>query len=106
MHVADTASLALGATVAFAVAARLARTLTTGGAAAGLVIGAATSLAFGLAGLATLGAFFVVGSAATRVGWGRKIARGTAERGGGARDARRVVGKGGVAALAALLAVL
>jgi uncharacterized protein (TIGR00297 family) len=106
MTLADSAGLALAVTAVLAVAARLAGALTTGGAVAGAVVGACVSLGFGLPGLAVLGTFFVVGTLATRIGWERKKTRGTAEAGEGRRDARRVLGKGGVAAGCALFAVL
>ncbi len=100
---AESALLALLVTAVAAALARLLRAVDGGGAAAGMGIGALVSVALGLPGLAVLGTFFVVGSLATRVGWRRKIKDGTAERGGGARGAKRVLGKGLVAALAALL---
>src|SRR5262245_54655317 len=104
MTFADTATAALGVTAVCAVAARLVGALTTGGAVAGAVIGACVSAGFGLPGLAVLGTFFVVGTLATRIGWKTKKARGTAEADEGRRDWRRVVGKGGVAALTGLFA--
>jgi uncharacterized protein (TIGR00297 family) len=98
MTLADSAGWALGVTAVCAVLARLVGALTTGGAVAGAVVGTCVSLGFGLPGLAVLGTFFVVGTAATRIGWQTKKARGTAEAGEGRRDWRRVLGKGGVAA--------
>jgi uncharacterized protein (TIGR00297 family) len=106
MTLADSAGLALAVTAVLAVAARFAGALTTGGAVAGAVVGACVSVGFGLPGLAVLGTFFVVGTLATRVGWEKKKARGTAEAGEGRRDWKRVLGKGGVAAACALLALL
>jgi uncharacterized protein (TIGR00297 family) len=103
VHLASTFDAALMATTVAAVLARLAGVLTTGGAVAGAVVGWCVSLGFGLPGLAVLGTFFVVGSLATRVGWATKKARGTAEAGEGRRDWKRVMGKGGVAAVVALL---
>ena len=103
MTLADSAGLALAVTAVLAVAARFAGALTTGGAVAGAIVGACVSLGFGLPGLAVLGTFFVVGTLATRIGWEKKKARGTAEAGEGRRDARRVLGKGGVAGALALL---
>jgi uncharacterized protein (TIGR00297 family) len=88
------------------VLARCAGALTTGGAVAGAAVGLGVAFGMGASGVWVLGAFFVIGSAATKLGWARKSAEGTAERGGGARDARRVVGKGGVAALAGAMAGL
>src|SRR5262245_2334012 len=105
MTLADSAGLALAVTAVLAVAARLAGALTTGGAVAGAAVGACVSVGFGLPGLAVLGTFFVVGTLATRIGWATKKARGTAEAGEGRRDARRVLGKGGVAAASALWSV-
>jgi uncharacterized protein (TIGR00297 family) len=103
MTPSESATVALAVTAVLAVVARIAGTLTTGGAVAGAVVGACVSLGFGLPGLAVLGTFFVAGSLATRIGWARKKAGGTAEAGEGRRDARRVVGKGGVAAAVALV---
>ena len=103
MTPADSFDVALALTAACAVLALLARALTLGGAIAGAVIGGCVSVGFGLPGLAVLGTFFVVGTLATRVGWKTKNARGTAEAGEGRRDWKRVVGKGGVAAVVALL---
>ena len=91
------APVAAGLTVVLAVVALALRTLTWGGAVSGALIGLAVSAAYGLPGLGTLASFFVLGSLATRLGWERKSAEGTAEARGGARDAVRVAGKGAVA---------
>jgi len=99
---AETAVAALCVVFTGALLARLAKALDTSGAVASCAVGGAVALALGLAGLAPLGMFFIAGSAATRVGWARKKAEGTAERGDGARGARRVLAKGGIAAIAAL----
>jgi len=98
---AETAPLALTLTLVLAVVARGARAVDWSGAAAGLLVGGLVSAGLGLEGLGVLGLFFVGGSVATKIGWKRKTAKGTAESGGGARDARRVLAKGGIAALAA-----
>jgi uncharacterized protein (TIGR00297 family) len=103
MTPAPTFDVALALTAACAVLALLARALTLGGAIAGYVVGACVSIGFGLPGLAVLGTFFVVGTLATRVGWKTKKARGTAEAGEGRRDWKRVLGKGGVAAVVAVM---
>jgi uncharacterized protein (TIGR00297 family) len=92
MTLPDSAVWALATTAVCAVAARLVGALTTDGAVAGAVVGACVSL----------GTFFVVGTVATRIGWAKKKARGTAEAGEGRRDWKRVLGKGGVAAVVAL----
>lgn len=106
MTLHETAPHASAAAVALAVLARAAGAITWDGAAAGLAIGLAVAAAFGLPGLVVLGTFFVGGSVATRIGWATKAARGAAEAKGGARDARRVLGKGGVAAAIAVAALL
>ena len=77
-----------------AVAARAAKAFTTGGALVGAAMGALASIAYGGVGLGLLAVFVVGGSGATQVGWKRKKAEGTAERGEGRRDAARVFGKG------------
>lgn len=105
MDLPDSALLAAGATVALAGVARATKAVDTPGAVVGTVVGVACALGFGVAGLATLAAFFVLGSVATRVGWARKQRAGTAERNDGTRGARRVIGKGGVAALAGAIAI-
>jgi len=76
--------------------------VTAGGALAGLGVGLAVFLGLGPEGFVCLAAFFVTGSALTRVGYERKVERGGAEARGGARGPWEVVAKGGVAALAAL----
>ncbi len=96
------ATTAIVVRLVLALIARLLRAVDNGGALAGIAVGAAVALARGLPGLAVVGAFFVLGSVATRVGWSRKSRAGTAERGGGARGARRVLAKGGIAAVATL----
>lgn len=106
MTLAPSATDALALTAVVAVLALVTRLLTPGGAFAGLAVGACVSLGFGLPGLAALGSFFAAGTAATRVGWATKQARGTAEAGGGRRDAARVLGKGAVPALVGLLVAL
>lgn len=76
--------------------------VTTGGAVAGLAVGAAVFLGTGPAGFTCLAAFFVVGSLLTRVGYQHKAERGLAEPRGGARGAAEVLAKGSVAGAAAL----
>jgi len=106
MTLHETAPHASAAVAALALAARAAGAITWDGAAAGLVIGLAVAAAFGAPGLLVLGTFFIGGSLATRLGYARKALRGAAEARGGARDARRVVGKGGVAAAIAVAALV
>jgi uncharacterized protein (TIGR00297 family) len=85
-------------------AARAAGAVSASGLGAGLAVGAACVAGLGAAGLAPLGAFFVLGSSATRWKYAEKAKRGLAEPGGGARGAGRVLAKGGVGAALALAA--
>lgn len=103
MQVAPDFVPAVCAAAVLAAAAKALRTVTWSGAAAGLVTGAAVAAGFGVAGLVVLGTFFVVASAATKVGYAAKSARGAAEKRGGARGWENVAGKGGVAALVCAL---
>jgi uncharacterized protein (TIGR00297 family) len=87
------------AALAFAV-----RSIDLLGAVSAVVIGTAITLGLGLGGLAVMIAFFVVGSAVTRLGYRIKAARGIAQEKGGARGWRNAWANGGVPALLALLA--
>src|SRR5436309_1416441 len=87
-----------------AVAARFASLLDTAGAVSTVIIGTAITVGLGLAGLLVMAAFFVLGSAATRLGYARKAALGIAQEEGGARGWRSAWANGGVPALLALLA--
>jgi uncharacterized protein (TIGR00297 family) len=73
------------------------------GAASALVIGIAITVGLGLRGLAVMVAFFLMGTAATRLGYGLKAARGIAQEKGGARGWRNAWANGGVPAMLALL---
>lgn len=103
MSLHETALPALAATVVLALVARAARAVDTSGALAGIFVAGSISAGQGLPGLGLLALFFASGSVATRVGWARKQDEGTAEAGEGARDARRVLAKGGIAALCGLI---
>ena len=81
-----------------------ARSIDGPGAVSAVVIGALITAALGLAGLAVMVAFFVVGSAATRFGYRVKAARGIAQEKGGARGWRNAWANGGVAAALAVMA--
>ena len=87
-----------------AVAARATALLDTPGAASAVVIGTAITVGLGLAGLLLMIAFFVLGGAATRLGYARKAARGIAQENGGARGWRNAWANGGVPALLATAA--
>jgi uncharacterized protein (TIGR00297 family) len=81
------------------------RLVTTSGAAVGLVLGIAIYLGYGYKSFLLLLAFFALGSAATRLGYARKAARGVAERRGGARSWREAVANTAPAAFFALLVI-
>jgi uncharacterized protein (TIGR00297 family) len=100
--------LALGAVINAAIAALAwkARSIDGPGAVSAIVIGTLITAALGLAGLAVMVAFFIVGSGVTRVGYRVKAARGIAQEKGGARGWRNAWANGGVAAALALMAGL
>ncbi len=71
-----------------------------------VLIGVAITVGLGLPGLFVMIAFFVLGSAATKLGYRVKAARGIAQEKGGARGWRNAWANGGVAAFLALMAAL
>lgn len=98
--------LGLGSNGLFAVLALRAGSLDLAGATSAVLIGVAVTAGLGLPGLATMVAFFVVGSASTRLGYGVKQARGIAQERGGARGWRNVWANGGIPACLALAAAM
>jgi len=74
------------------------------GAAAGFAVAAAIWTGTGWRGFLLLAAFVVAGTAATRLGYGRKAALGIAQEAGGRRGARHVLANLSVPAVAALFA--
>ncbi len=94
--------LALNA--AIALAAFLARSIDVLGALSAVVIGTAVTAGLGLAGLSLMVAFFVLGTAATKLGYRTKAARGIAQEKGGARGWHNAWANGGVPAALAVLA--
>lgn len=93
----------LAVNAAIAAVALFARTIDLPGALSAVAIGTAITAGLGLPGLALMVAFFVIGSAATRLGYARKAARGIAQERGGARGWRHAWANGGVPAFLALL---
>jgi uncharacterized protein (TIGR00297 family) len=81
-----------------------ARSIDVPGALSAVLIGTLVTLGTGLPGFALLGAFFVVGSAVTKLGYRIKAARGIAQEKGGARGWRNAWANGGVPCALALLA--
>jgi uncharacterized protein (TIGR00297 family) len=98
--------LGLAVNGAIAVIARATASLDTAGAVSAVIIGVAITVGLGVAGLALMAAFFLLGSAATRWGYAGKAARGIAQEKGGARGWRNAWANGGVPALLALMAAM
>lgn len=90
----------------FAALAQALGMVSRSGAAGGFVVGAIIYYSLGAPGFAVLALFVVGGSALTRLGYGRKRRSGTAEAGGGRRDARNALANCAVAVLCAMLAAL
>lgn len=88
----------------FALAARAAGSIDWPGAVSAVIVGTVITVGLGLPGLALMIAFFVVGSAVTKVGYRIKASRGIAQEKGGARGWRNAWANGGVPAFLALLA--
>ncbi len=100
------ALLGLAINGAFAALAFFAHSIDVFGALSAIVIGVAITAPLGLPGLAVMVAFFVIGSAVTKLGYEIKAARGIAQERGGARGWRNAWANGGVPAFLALLAGL
>ncbi len=96
---------ALAVNLVFALVALGLRTITFSGAAAGFVLGVAIYTSFGLKSFGVLLLFFVLGSAATRLGYAKKAARGVAEHRGGRRSWREASANLIAAAFFSILAV-
>lgn len=96
--------LGLALNGALAAAALLARSIDVPGAVSAVAIGTAITAGLGLSGLALMVTFFVVGTLATRLGYGKKAARGIAQERGGARGWRHAWANGAVPAFLAVLA--
>lgn len=98
--------LAIGAAInaALALAAYAARTVDLSGVVAGFLLGTAIYGFLDWRGYLLLLAFFVLGSAATKLGYRRKAAEKLAQEKGGRRGARHALANSGVAAACALFA--
>lgn len=94
----------LGVNAAAALLALRLRSIDFWGALSAVAIGTLITAGTGLAGFALMAAFFVIGSAVTKLGSRVKAARGIAQERGGARGWRNAWANGGVPALLALLA--
>jgi uncharacterized protein (TIGR00297 family) len=103
---ASDVAIALGANLALGLVALAARTVGRSGLIAGTILGTALWLLAGWQGWVVLVAFFVIGSALTKVGARTKEARGIAEAKGGRRGARNALAKVTPGILVAALARL
>ncbi|HKE01291.1 MAG TPA: DUF92 domain-containing protein, partial [Planctomycetota bacterium] len=90
LDVADV-GIAFGANLILGLLAFAARTVGSSGLIAGTILGAGVWLLAGWRGWCVLVAFFVIGSALTKVGARTKEARGIAEARGGRRGARNAL---------------
>lgn len=90
--------------LALALTARWLGAVSWSGVAGGLLVGMTIATFGGLAGFAVLGFFFLLGSAATRLGYAAKARRGIAQERGGARGAVHALANCSVAAYLAFLA--
>jgi uncharacterized protein (TIGR00297 family) len=97
--------VALGVNALLVLLALAARTVTRSGAAAGFLLGVAVYLGYGYKSYLILAAFFVLGSVATRLGYGRKAARGVAEKRRGARSWREALANTLAGAFLALMVI-
>lgn len=100
------ALLGLAINAAFAGFAYWQGSIDFAGGMSAVLIGVAITVGLGLPGLLVMIAFFVLGSAATKLGYRVKAARGIAQDKGGARGWRNAWANGGVAAFLALMAAL
>lgn len=102
------AALAVGVVVnlLLAVPAYLVRGVDRSGAIAGFLVGTAIYTALGWRGYLLLLTFFVLGTAATKLGYRRKAKANLAQERGGRRGARHALANTGVAALAAVFAAV
>lgn len=97
--------LALAVNLAFALLALALKAVDRSGAASGYVLGVAVYLGYGYKSFLLLLAFVVLGTAATRIGFAKKAARGVAEKRGGARNWRQALANSLAGAFFAILVI-
>lgn len=97
---------AVGVNAAFATVAFLMTSLDRSGCIGAFLVGSITYLFGGYQSFLMLLAFFVLGSAATKLGYGRKAAAGLAQDKGGRRSMKHVLANGGIVPLFAVCAAL
>lgn len=96
---------ALGLTLAAGIVAYLLRWVSFSGLVGGVCVGTAIALGLGWWGFGLLLAFFLMGSAATQIGFASKQERGIAQEEAGARSSVHALANGAVPALCALFAL-
>jgi hypothetical protein len=96
--------IGLAVNLAFALTARALGAVSWSGVAGGLLVGITITTFGGLSGFGVLAFFFLLGSAATRLGYAGKARRGIAQERGGARGAVHALANCSVAAYLAFLA--
>jgi uncharacterized protein (TIGR00297 family) len=99
----DDSAIWLGVNTLLAMVGWLVRSVTVSGAIGGWVLGAVLILFAGWPMYITLLAFFIIGTACTKVGYGRKAAMGLAQEKGGRRGFSHAFSNVGVAAICSLL---
>lgn len=98
------AAIAVGVNVVLAALGYFAGGVDRSGLIAGVLLGAAVYLGLGWRGYLLLLAFFVIGTACTKVGYAQKAAAGIAQGKGGRRGARNALAKTSVPAACAIFA--
>lgn len=98
-------ALAVVINLAFALVAHAVRTVSRSGAALGFVLGVLVYLGWGWKSFLILLAMVLLGSLATRLGYADKVARGVAERAGGARGWREALANISPGAFFAILVI-
>jgi uncharacterized protein (TIGR00297 family) len=93
----------LGVTVMFASGAKYLGSVTWSGVAGGVVVGTVICTFAGMAGFSILALFFILGTAATRLGYSRKAGRGIAQERQGARGAVHALANCSIPAFLAFL---
>jgi len=97
--------LAVAVNLVLGVLAWWLRIVTRSGAVSGFLLGVAVYMGYGYRSFLLMGAFLVLGSLATRVGYTRKAARGIAEKRGGARSWREALANSLAGAFFAILVI-
>lgn len=99
------AAIGMAVNVLLAGLAYAAKSVNVSGAVAGWLVGSVIWAFLGWGGFLLLLAFFVLGSAATKLGYSKKAAAALAQEEGGRRGARHAIANAGVALVCAVLAL-